>query len=71
MLIVTPIEEFCNCSMFECALLYIYSGFAIILMGEERANCFTLFVFLVSRDCCAALPHDATSLSAVCGCGVS
>ena len=26
------------------------------------------FVFLVSRDCCVALPHDATGLSAVCDC---
>ena len=29
------------------------------------------FVFLVSRDCCVALPHDATGLSAVCDCGIS
>ena len=28
------------------------------------------FVFLVSRDCCVALLHDATSLSAVCDCGI-
>ena len=27
---------------------------------EERAGCFALFVFLVSRDCCVTLPHDAT-----------
>ena len=27
---------------------------------------FTLFAFLVSRDCCVALPHEATGLSAVC-----
>ena len=25
-----------------------------------------LFVFLVSRDYCVALPHDVTGLSAVC-----
>ena len=38
------------------------------LDGKERAaGCFALFVFLVSRDCCVALPHDATpGLSAVC-----
>ena len=30
-----------------------------------------LFVFLVSRDCCVALLHDATGLSAVCDCGIS
>ena len=34
-------------------------------MEEKRADCFALFVFLVSRDCCLALPHDATGLSAV------
>ena len=39
--------------------------------GEERAGCFALFVFLVSRDCCMALPHDAEGLSAVCDCGIS
>ena len=24
----------------------------------------------MSRDCCVALPHDATGLSAVCDCGI-
>ena len=37
---------------------------------EERAGCFALFVFLVSRDCCVALPQDTTGLSAVCDCGI-
>ena len=32
------------------------------LDGEERAGCFALFIFLVSRDCCVDLPHDATGL---------
>ena len=27
---------FCNCSMFCCALLYVYSSFAIILMGKRE-----------------------------------
>ena len=62
---------FCNCSMFCCALLCVHSGFAIILIGEERAGYFALFVFLGSHDCCLALPHDATGLSAVCDCGIS
>ena len=39
--------------------------FKNIQVGEERAGCFALFVFLVSGDCCVALPHDATGLSAV------
>ena len=29
------------------------------------------FVFLVSRDCCVALPRGAMGLSAVCDCGIS
>ena len=40
--------------MFCCTLLYVHSSFAIILMGKERAGCFTWFVFLVPRDCCVA-----------------
>ena len=32
---------FCNCSMFCCALLYVHSSFAIILMGKKE-----LVVFL-------------------------
>ena len=30
--------------------------------GRERADCFALFVFMVSRDCCVALLDDATGL---------
>ena len=37
-------------------------------MGKrERAGCFAYFVFLVSRDCCVAIPLSAMGLSAVCG----
>ena len=57
---------FCNCSMFSCALLFCNH-----LDEEERAGLFALFVFLVSRDCCAALPHDTLGVSAVCVCGIS
>ena len=65
LLSVTPIEGFRGCSLFCCALLCVRSSFAIILMGKERAGCFALFVFLMSRDCCVALPHSATGLSTV------
>ena len=61
----------CNCSMFCCALLCVHSSFANPLDGEERADCFALFVFLVSRECCVALPHNVTGLSAICDCGIS
>ena len=60
---------FCNCSVFCCALLYVHSSFAIILMGQRELV--ALLCFLVSRDCCVALPCDAMDLSAVCDCGIS
>ena len=36
LLIVTPIVEFCNCSMFCCALLCLHSSFAIISMRKRE-----------------------------------
>ena len=36
MFIITPIVGVCNCSMFCCALLYVYSSIAIILMGKRE-----------------------------------
>ena len=39
--------------------------------GRERAGCFALLVFLLSCECCVALPLDATDLSAVCDFGIS
>ena len=36
MFIVTHIVGFCNCSLFCCALLYVHSSFAIILMGKRE-----------------------------------
>ena len=35
-LIVAPIVGFCSCSMYCCALLCVYSSFAICLMGKEE-----------------------------------
>ena len=41
-------------------------------MGKrELVALLALFVFLVSRDCCVALSHDAMGLSAVCDYGIS
>ena len=34
--IVTPIVGLCNCSIFCCTLLYVYSSIAIILMGKRE-----------------------------------
>ena len=39
--------------------------------AEERAGCFALFFFLVSRDSYLALAHDVTGFSAVYDCGIS
>ena len=66
LLIVTPIVGFCNCSMFCCALLCVYSSFANISMGKRE-----LIALLCPRDCCVTLPHDTTGLSAICDCGIS
>ena len=55
--------------MFCCMLLCVHSSFTIILMG--MSGLVALLVFLVYRDCCVALPHNATGLSAVYDCGIS
>ena len=57
--------------MFCCTLLYVLSSFAITLMGKRELVALLSFVFLVSRDCCVALPRGAMGLSAVCGRGIS
>ena len=67
--IATPFVGVCDCSMNCCTLLYVHSSFAIILMGKRELV--ALFVFLVSRDGCVALPRGAMGLSVVCDCGIS
>ena len=73
-----PNENFNCCLLFYSFTVrgFVLRNFVSILAlqyfdGEERDGCFALFVFLVSRDCCVALPHDATGLSVVCECGIS
>ena len=46
--------------MFSCALFYVHSNFATILLGKRKLV--ALLVFLVSRDCCVALPCGALGL---------
>ena len=67
---MTSIVGVCNCSMFWCTLLYVLLVFNH-LDGEEGAGFFAYFVFLVSRDCCVALPRGDMGLSVVCYCGIS
>ena len=53
----------------EC--IDVHTRFCNHLDVEQRAGCFSLFVFLVSRVCCVALPPSAMGLSVVCDCGIS
>ena len=56
LLIVTSILGFCNCC-------YVVRYFvSILVLQSSRSGCFALFVFLVYRDFCAALPHDCSLL---------
>ena len=54
--------------MFCCALLYVHSSIAIILMGKKE-----LIALLNLSSWCLvmALPRGATGLSAVCDCDIS
>ena len=58
-------------------LCFVVRSFMSILVlqsswwAKERAGCFALFVFLVSRDFGVALPHGAMGLFAFCDCGIS
>ena len=54
-----------------CFVVRYFVSILVLQWSEERAGCFALFVFLVSREISAVLPHDATNLSAVCDCGMS
>ena len=61
-MIVTSILGFCNnyCYMLCCSLRCAHSNFCNHIEGKERAGCFALFVFMVSRDSYKALPYGAT-----------
>ena len=48
--------------VFTVRYFYVPSSFAVVLMREEGAGCSAWFVFLVSRDCCVALPRGAMGL---------
>ena len=63
--IVTPIAG-CFVVRYFISILVLQSS-----DGEERADCYSQFVFLVYRDGCVALPRRAMGLSAVCDCGIS
>ena len=65
LLIVTPIVEFCNCSIVCCALLCVHSSFAIISMGKRE-----LIALLCLSSWYVSLPRDARAVSAVCDYGI-
>ena len=59
--------------LLTCCLLLLQLWESVIVKVakvEERAGCFAWFVFLVSLDCCAALPRGAIGLFVVCDCGI-
>ena len=66
LLIVAAYVGFCVCSIFCCTLLFVLSGFAIILMGTREL----VALLCLSSWCLVALPHDAVGWSAVCDCGI-
>ena len=51
----------------RCLFVCLFGFF----LGGSVFSFFFCFVFLVSRDCCVALPHHTPGLSAVCDCGIS
>ena len=61
----------CTCSMFWCALLYVHSNFAIILMGKRELAALLSLSSYWLVNCCLALPRGAMGLSAVCDRGIS
>ena len=66
MLIGTLIVVFCSCSMFCCALLYVHSSFAIILMGLLCLVCLP-----AGYGFCVALLCGGMGLSAVYDCDIT
>ena len=66
-----PIVGFYNCCMFSCELVCVHSSFAIILIGEKRAGCFALFVFLVAGGCFVALPGGCQEFVCIYDYGIS
>ena len=59
--------------MFKFLLVRYFMSIVVLqsFYGEERAGCFALFVFLLSRDFYVALPRSAMGLSAICDCGIT
>ena len=49
-MVATPTMGFCSCSMFCCALLYVHSSFAIIVMAKRE-----LAALLSLSSCCLVI----------------
>ena len=62
--------RFCVCSMF-CCTFFVSSLILTHLDGEERAVCFTLFVFFMACDCYVALAHGDVGWAVECDCCIS
>ena len=62
----------CYCSVFCCTFLYVYSNFAIILMGKrELAALLSLCSWCLVMNGFVALSRGAMGLSTVCNCCIS
>ena len=68
---VTLIVRFCEVFYVLLCINLCHFTFCNHLDEEKRAGCFAFFIFVLSCDCCVALPHDATGFAAVCDCGIS
>ena len=56
--------------IYRKTLFAVFLTLTHLFVKIERLICAN-FVFLVSRDCCVALPCGAMGFSAVCDCGIS
>ena len=61
------------CFVMQYLISFLALQLQCIPLGEVRAGCFTLIVFLLLCGCLCSvsLPHGAVGWSAVCECGIS
>ena len=64
--LLLPLVGFCDCSMFCCTLLHVFSSFAIIMMGKREL----VALLCLTSWRLVALPHRAVGWPAVCDCGI-
>ena len=70
-LLLLPFLDYVIVLSFVVYYVVSNTSFEIILMGENRAGCFVLFVLLLSHSSCVALPCRVPGLSSVFDRGIS